>query len=130
MRPRPAAMCVRTVLGSAAIACALFAASVSARDQHVTVAVHVGTRGLDLSRPADARTLCGRLQNAAWVACTRGDQVNLAPVEDLRGCLEKAIAGAVRSAKVSLLTQIYLETHTIQEAARQGIEVPAQVAAK
>jgi hypothetical protein len=31
---------------------------------------------------------------------------------------------------VSLLTQVYLETHTLREAAAHGIDVPVQVAAK
>jgi hypothetical protein len=29
-----------------------------------------------------------------------------------------------------LLTQVYLETHTLRQAAAHGIDVPAQVAAK
>jgi hypothetical protein len=31
---------------------------------------------------------------------------------------------------VSLVTQAYLATHTLQEAAARGIDVPVQVAAK
>jgi hypothetical protein len=56
--------------------------------------------------------------------------VALAPVEDEQGCIEQALGGAIRSAKTPMLTQIYLETHTLQAAAAHGIEVPAQVAAK
>jgi hypothetical protein len=56
--------------------------------------------------------------------------VALAPVEDEQGCIEQALGGAIRSAKTPMLTRIYLETHTLQAAAAQGIEVPAQVAAK
>lgn len=118
----------RLLIGAATVACALFAADVTAKD--VTVAFHVSTQGLDLSQPADAQTFYARLQNAAWVACTRGNRVNLLPVDDLRGCYEKALGGAIRSAKTPTLTQIYLATHTLQEAAKHGIELPAQVAAK
>jgi UrcA family protein len=130
MKTRLAVLCVRTILGSAAAACPLFAADASARDDNVTVAIHVSTGGLDLNQPADARTFYARLENAAWAACTRGDRVDLVPVDDLQGCYEKALGGAIRSARAPVLTQIYLESHTLRQAARQGIEIPAQVAAK
>lgn len=64
------------------------------------------------------------------VACTRGNRVDLLPVDDLKACYDKALGGAIRSAKAPTLTQIYLETHTLQQAAAQGIEVSAQFAAK
>src|SRR5215472_6577598 len=110
MNARLTVRCIRTILGSAA-ACALFAADASAKDHDVTVAIHVSVGGLDLNRPADAHTFYARLQNAASVACTHGNRVDLAPVDDLRGCYEKALAGAVRSARAPMLTQIYLESH-------------------
>ena len=121
----------RFVLGVAAVAGTLFATTPAAAENHnVTVALHVSTKGLDLGQPADARTFYTRLENAAWIACTRGNRVDLLPVDDLKGCYDRALGGAVRSAKAPTLTQIYLETHTLQQAAAQGIELPAQVAAK
>jgi UrcA family protein len=118
----------RFALG-AAIACStLIAGNVAARD--VTVAIKVQTRGLDLNRPAVARQLYMRLEYAAWQVCTHGNQVALAPVSNPRACHEKALADAVRSVNRPLLTQVYLTTHTLGEAAAHGIEVPAQVAAK
>lgn len=119
------------ILGFAVVAGILFATnSAEAKDHNVTVVLHVSTKGLDLSQPADARTLYARLKNAAWVACTRGNRADLLPVDDLTGCYEKALGGAVRSAEAPTVTQIYLATHTPQEAAAQGIEVPAQLVAK
>lgn len=118
------------VLGAAAIACTLLAGNVAARDHEVTVAIHVSTQGLDLSQSRDARTFYSRLENAAWVACTRGNRVNLAPVDDLKGCYEKALGAAIRIANAPLLTRVYLATHTLRDAAAHGIEVPAQMAAK
>src|SRR5262249_44826481 len=100
----------------------------AAKDHNVTVAIHVSTEGLDLGQPADARTFYMRIKNAAWVACTRGDRADLLPVDDLKACYEKALAGAIRSAKVATLTQIYLATHTLQEAVAHRIDVPAQIA--
>lgn len=120
----------RLLVGATTVACTLFAGNVEAKDHYVTVAIHVSTQGLDLSRRAGAQTFYTRLQYAARVACTDGDRVNLAPVDDLKGCIETALAGAIRSAESPMLTQIYLETHTLQEAATHGIDVPAQVAAK
>jgi hypothetical protein len=90
----------------------------------------VSTQGLDLSQPRDARTFYTRLKNAAWVACTRGNRVNLAPVDDLTGCYEKALGNAIRLANAPPLTRVYLATHTLREAAAHGIEVPPQMAAR
>jgi UrcA family protein len=119
----------RSILGVAAVAGMLFAGNASAaKDHNVTVAIHVSTEGLVLSQPADARTFYTRLENAAWVACTRGNRVNLVPVDDVKGCYEKALGGAIRSAKAPMLTQIYLATHSLQETAARGIDVPAQIA--
>jgi UrcA family protein len=117
----------RSILGVAAVAGMLFTGNAAAKDHNVTVAIHVSTEGLELSQTADARTFYTRLENAAWVACTRGNRVDLLPVDDLKGCYETALGDAIRSAKAPVLTQIYLTTHTLQEAAARGIAVPAQI---
>ncbi len=117
-----------SVLGAAAAAFTLFAGSAAAKD--VTVAIPVSTQGFDLSQTADAQKFYSRLQHAATVACTHGNRVDLAPPADPQGCFEKALAGAIRTTKSPVLTQIYLETHTLRQAAAHGVEVPAQVAAK
>jgi UrcA family protein len=119
-----------TALATAAVACALLAAAATAKDYNVHVAIPVSTQGLDLTQPAGAQTFYTRLQQAAYVACTHGRRVDLAPVDNEKRCYEKALGEAIRAAKVPLLTQIYLQTHTLQEAAAHGIETPAQVAAK
>jgi len=128
MYTKTAVMSARWVLGAAAVACALFAGNVAAKDHWVTVAIHVSTQGLDLSQPAGAHEFYARLQHAARVACTHGNRVDLAPAPE--GCYEKALGDAIRSANQPLATQVYLETHTVREAAAHGIDVPAQMAAK
>jgi UrcA family protein len=130
MYTRTAPTTAWSLLGAVAVVGTLLGRNVAAKDHDVTVAIHVSTQELDLSHPADAQTFYTRLKNAAWVACTRGNRVNLVPVDNLQGCCENALGGAIRSAKAPLLTQIYLETHPLQEAAKHGIEVPAQMAAK
>jgi hypothetical protein len=57
-------------------------------------------------------------------------RVDLAPSPDPQGCYEKALGNAVRSAHLPLLTQAYLETHTLREAAARGIDLPVMIAAK
>jgi UrcA family protein len=128
MYTKAALMTARCVFGAAAVACTLFAGTVAAKD--VTVAIHVSTQGLDLSQPTGAHEFYTRLRHAAWVVCTHGNRVDLAPAPDPEGCYEKALGDAIRSANVPLLTQLYLETHTLREAAARGIDVPAQMAAK
>jgi UrcA family protein len=130
MYTKTAAMSARSVVGAAAVACTLFAGNVAAKDHEVTVAIHVSTQGLDLSQPAGAQKFYVRLKNAADDACTRGDRVGLAPSPYPKGCYEKALAGAIRSANVPLVTQIYLATHTLRDASARGIGVPAEMAAK
>jgi UrcA family protein len=120
----------RFVLGAATLVCALLAGTAVARDHTVTVTIHVSTQGLVLGHAGDARTFYTRVENAAWVACTRGDRADLLPVDDTKACYEKALGSAIRSAHERLLTQIYLTTHTLREAAAFGVEVPAELAAK
>jgi UrcA family protein len=112
-----------------ALVCALFAGTASADKHSVTVSQQIDTKGLDLDRPADAQVLYTRIRRAADDVCTRGKQVDLLPVENSKLCYEKALGDAIRSAGSPLLTQIYLGTHTLQEAAARGIKVPPELAA-
>jgi UrcA family protein len=121
-------MSAPAILGAAAVACALSAGTVSAKE--VAVSVQVSHQGLDLSKPADAKKFYTRLQNAAWLVCTRGTRADLLPADDPIRCVEKALGDAVHASNQPLVTQIYLATHTLREAAAHGIEVSAQVAAK
>src|SRR5450631_943077 len=121
---------VYSVLGAAVIACTLLAGHVAAEGRPVTVTLKVSTRGLDLNKAAGPHELYSRLKDAAWIACTRANRVGLAPVPDPVACSEKALGEAIRSANMMRLTQIYLETHTLREAATRGIGVPVELAAQ
>jgi UrcA family protein len=130
MYTKTAVLRARSVLGAAAVACTLFAGSVAAEDRTVTVAIRVSTQGVDLTQPAGAHEFYTRLQRAARVVCKDGNRVDLEPSPDPEGCYEKALGDAIRSANVPLLTQVYLATHMLRDAAARGIDVPAQIAAK
>jgi UrcA family protein len=130
MYTKTAFMSARAVLGAVAVAGTLFAGNVGAKDQEFTVAYRVTTQGLDVHQPAGARALYFRLQHAAEVVCTHGMRVDLKPVADKGACYEKALANSIGSANLPLLTQVYLQTHTLLEAAARGIDVPVQMAAK
>jgi UrcA family protein len=120
----------KSILSISAVVGMLFAGNAAvAKDYGVTVEIHVSAKGLDLSQPADARTFYKRITEAAWVACTRADRVDLLPVDDVKRCCEKALSSAIRSAKAAPLTQIYLASHTPQEAAAYGIDTPTQMVA-
>jgi UrcA family protein len=114
--------------GAAAVACILVSGIVSAKD--AVVAIRVSARGLDLSQSADARRFYARLEHAAWVACTDGNRVDLEPSDDPQRCYERALAGAIHTAEVPTLTQIYVYNHTLQDAEAFGILVPTQTASK
>ena len=130
MNIKTAVISTHSMLGAVALAGALFAGNVAAQGHDVTVTIHVSAQGFDLHQGAGAQKFYARLQHAADVACTHGNRVDLKPSSDPVGCYEKALAEAIRSVNLPLLTQVYLETHTLRQAAAYGIEVPAQMAAK
>jgi UrcA family protein len=116
--------------GAILVACTMFAGNVAAQDQEFPVDYRVNARGLDLSQPAGAHVLYSRLQHAAEVVCTHGMRVDLVPLADPKGCYERALGAAVRTANSIQVTKVYLATHTVQEAAARGIDVRVQIAAK
>jgi UrcA family protein len=130
MYSKTAFMSTCPVFGATVIACALFAGSVAAKDREFTVAYRVTTQGLDVNQPAGARAMYLRLAHAAEVVCTHGMRVDLKPVEDKGACYEKALAKSIGSANLPLVTQVYLQTHTLADAAAHGIQLPVQMAAK
>jgi UrcA family protein len=117
-------------LGAAIAACTLFAGDAAATDPEVTVAYQVSTQGLDLNKPSGARELYTRLKHAADVVCTHGMRIDLAPSSNQQACYEQALGQAIRNVKRPLLTEVYLETHTLREAAARGIDVSVQLASK
>jgi UrcA family protein len=125
---RTTAKSVWLVFGAVMAACTLFAGGVAAKD--VTVSIQVSTQGLDVSQPFGAQKLYWRLLQAARMVCTDGNRVGLEPAPDPKGCAEKALADAIRAANITLLTQVYVASHTLREAAAHGINVPVQMAAK
>jgi UrcA family protein len=130
MHRKAAFMSAYPVLGATVLACTVFAGSVRAEAPEVTVAYRVTTQGLDVTQPAGARAFYLRLQHAAEVVCTHGMRVDLEPAADKYACYEKALAKSIGSAKLPLVTQVYLQTHTLREAAARGIELPMQLASK
>ncbi len=113
-----------------ALGAALVVGNAEARVFDVKVAIHVSTQGIDVKQPAGAQELYRRIQHAAYAACTYGDRVDLKPADDVDKCHEEALGNAVRSVNAPLLTEVYLQTHTVQQAASYGIKVPRQLAAK
>jgi len=116
--------------GATIIVCAFIAGSVAAKDQDFTVAYQVTSQGLDLTKPAGTHEFYSRLKHAAEIVCTHGMRVDLVPPSDPQGCYEKALGNAIRSANLPRLTEVYLETHSLGDAATHGIDVLAMMAAK
>jgi UrcA family protein len=118
------------ICAAAVAACALLSGPIHANEPTVAVSISVSTAGLDLNQATDARTMYGRLTDAARVVCGRGQRVDLRPVANISDCIDSALGDAVRSVNRSQLTMIFLQTHSLQDAANRGIEVPVLVAAK
>ena len=121
---------VRAIVGSVSLTCLFAATAAHADSSTVTVAIHVNAHGLDLTQEEGVRKFYQRIKNAAWAACTRADRVDLAPVEDPMKCSDQSLAQAVRSVSAPALTRVYLETHTLQQAAVAGISVPFAASTK
>jgi UrcA family protein len=115
---------------AAIAACTILSAPIQAKEKIVTVAFDVSTAGLDLKQPAGARNMYARLQNAAYLVCGPTLRVSLVTVGSVQECYETALGNAVRSAKQPQLTTVYLQSHTLQQAANHGIAVPVLVAAR
>jgi UrcA family protein len=105
--------------------CVLLTAPIQAKERIVTVKVSVDTAGLDVGQAAGGRELYSRLARAAAIVCGDSIQLGLKAVDSLAGCMETAVGEAVRSANLPQLTVAYLRTHTLQQAATLGIDVPA-----
>jgi UrcA family protein len=115
---------VGAIVGVAALGC-LFAATAARADAPtVTVAIHVNAHGLDLTQEEGVRKFYQRIKSAAWAACTHGERVGLSPVDDPMACADHSLTNAIRSVSAPALTRIYLETHTLKQAAVAGISVP------
>ena len=115
---------------AAMTACAVLLGPVQAKAHEVTIKISVSTAGLDLSQLAGAREAYARLRKAASIACTHGMRIDLEPATSFSGCYEKALGDTVRSARQPQLSIVYLETHTVRDAAKYGIEIPVLMAAK
>ena len=124
MFSRKGAFSRRPMVSVMAFTCLLAAASAALAAGPVTVTIPVSVQGVDLSNRAAVLAFYQRLQNAAWVACTDGNRIDLVPVDNRHECTENAVGAAIGAAHVALLTQVYLETHSIGEAKAHGIEVP------
>ena len=113
----------------AAATCAMLYRPIQASEHVVTVTVPVNVAGLDAHDPGYARELYRRLRIAARIACSDGNRVDLKPVSNFSGCYENVLGDAVHSINLPPLNAVYLETHTLRDAASHGIAVPQRVAA-
>src|SRR5438105_13348257 len=108
---------VASLASVAILCCALPITAATSDGRAVTVEIHVNADGLDLSQEAGLRKFYQRIKYAAWVACNHANRVSLAPVDDPQKCADQSLATAVRSTTSAALARIYLETHTLQQAA-------------
>ena len=108
-----------------AAACLLLVgAAAAAEPPTFPVSIHVDSRGLDLSRAADAQKFYFRLKRGAWEVCNGRSRVGLQPEINPDACIETALGDAIRSADKPLVTQVYLASHSVREAAAHGIDAP------
>jgi UrcA family protein len=109
-------------------ACSVLSGPVQAGEKIVTVRLAVAVADLDLSRPSDARELYARLSAAAQTVCGNSLRVAARPLTDFASCFQHALGDAIRSANKPQLTMVYMNTHTLQDAANRGISVPILMA--
>jgi UrcA family protein len=114
----------RICLCAAAVAaCALLSSPVRADGRVITVQKSVSTAGLDLAQPDAALTLYYRLSKAAFEVCANPLLVDVPSRSEHGSCFERALANAIRSARLPQLTAIYLKKHSQQDAANRVVDV-------
>jgi UrcA family protein len=114
----------RICLCAAAVAaCALLLPSVQADERVIRLQVRVSTADLDLAQPDAARKLYSRLSKAAYEVCSNPLLVDVPSRTESGSCHERALGNAIRSVDRPQLTSVYLKTHTLQDAAKRGIDV-------
>jgi UrcA family protein len=97
------------LIGVAALAAGLSINQASAApsdSESRNVMVHYSD--LDLSQPKDARTLYGRIQRAARVACGDVSHEDLLLVEKYHGCVEQAVTNAVAKISSPRVNEIHM----------------------
>jgi len=103
--------------------CAAANSGAFADDRIIKIKQMVRSADVDLSQPEGGRRVYARLTAAARTVC--GPRVGLEPVQNFDRCVDKALSNAVRSAHQPQVTLVYLESHTLQQAALSGIAVPS-----
>ena len=91
----------------ASAACLLAMGAASASDAMETKRVPVTFSETDLSTPAAADNLYGRIQRAARVACGYPDSREILRAREIRACYHNAIESAVGEINNPLLTAIH-----------------------
>jgi UrcA family protein len=70
---------------------------------------------LDLSKPADAKTLAARLQDAAAAVCLKANPENVAPVA-MANCINASVAMAVSRIETNLDTTVHDKVRNVRSA--------------
>ena len=70
---------------------------------------------LDLSKPADARTLAGRLQDAAAAVCLKANPENVAPVA-MANCINASVAMAMSRIETNLDATVHNKVSNVRSA--------------
>ena len=91
---------------------ALGATSAYAADDAST---QVAYSDLDLSKPADARTLAGRLQDAAAAVCLKANPENVAPVA-MANCINASVAMAMSRIETNLDAGVHDKVSNVRSA--------------
>lgn len=83
--------------------------------------VSVSYSDLDISRPAGAEVLLGRIKTAARMVCGHADIRDLSAFRRQNACMAEAIEGAIRTVRSPLLAQLYGKPQLYADAPRVNI---------
>jgi UrcA family protein len=101
-----------------------------AAEHIIVVSKAISSAGLDLRHPTDAQAFYEQLRRGADFVCRGGMRVDVPPSSNTDACFEKSLGKAVREAHATLVTEAYLSTHTLRDAAMWGISIPSAVASR
>jgi UrcA family protein len=73
---------------------------------------------LDLSKPSDAKTLAGRIQDAAAAVCLKANPENVAPAA-MTNCINASVAMAVSRIQTNLDEGVHDKVSNVRSAMRE-----------
>jgi UrcA family protein len=117
---------IKVIFAALASLAAIAPIASRAAETSVTVSRQVSYAGVNLNTPEGARAAYVRLKSAARSLCSTSDPLYRAPSWIYSGCVQDALARAIRHTNRPLITQVFVSDYGIEAAEEFGIKLAAK----